>query len=193
MTKKRKIAIFLGHPRSQSFCGALAENYAEAAKKAGHDVRLFKTGDMNFDPIANPRDETLPTEADLRDAQEALRWAEHLVFVYPTWWFSWPARLKGFVDRLLRSGLAFRYHAGSPLPEQLLRGRSARLIVTSDGPALYYALMGGNPAVRSMRMTLKFCGIKPVRSMTCGSVLNAKPEKRQNWLDQAAAWGRKGE
>ena len=193
MSAPNKIAVFLGHPDSRSFCGALADSYAGAAKQAGREVRFFKVGEMAFDPLLDPRDEMAAVEPDLKRAQEALVWAEHLVFVFPTWWFNWPARFKGLVDRLFRAGLAFEPKKDSPLPKQLLKGRSARLIVTAGGPNFYYWFIGGNPAVKAMKMALGYCGVGPVRSLSCGTVDGSRPEQRNSWLAAAADLGRKGE
>ncbi len=97
-----KVLVILGHPRSDSFCGALAQTYAEGARAAGVTVERLDLVDLAFDPsVRCPAPEDQNLEPDLLRAQSLLRWADHLVFVYPAWWGTFPALLKGFLDRAL--------------------------------------------------------------------------------------------
>lgn len=125
-------------------------------------------------------------EADLLAAQEAIRWAEHLVFVYPTWWGGLPALLKGFVDRVFLPGFAFRYREDSPGWDRLLGGRSARLLVTMDTPPWYYRWIYRMPGHQQMRRTiLEFCGVRPVRISSFGPVKVSSAARRGQWLEAA--------
>lgn len=129
----RSILILLGHPDRDSLCGALAQRYATAAENAGHQVRLIALGDLQFDPVLRHGYRQIqPLEADLQDAAEAIEACDHLVLVYPTWWGAMPALLKGFFDRVLLPGYAFRYRRDSVWWDRLLAGRSARVITTLD-------------------------------------------------------------
>jgi|SRR3989304_5289898 len=102
-----------------SFCGVLAEAYIEGAKAAGADIKQLYLGELKFDPILwHGYKEIQELEEDLKMAQEFILWAEHLVFVYPTWWGTIPALLKGFIDRTFLPGFAF-------LPGATLRNASA--------------------------------------------------------------------
>jgi putative NADPH-quinone reductase len=65
-------------------------------------------------------------------------WADHLVIIYPLWLGSMPGMLKSFFEQLLRPGFAFAPAAGRGMPRKLLKGRSARIIVTMGMPALFY-------------------------------------------------------
>lgn len=131
----QKILLILGHPQRGSFCGALADTYRQAAQARGAEVRLLALGDLAFDPVLRTGfDGAQPLEPDLAAAQESIRWAGHLVLVYPTWWGGPPALLKGFVDRVFLPGFAFRYRKGSILWDKLLAGRTADLLVTLDTP-----------------------------------------------------------
>jgi putative NADPH-quinone reductase len=84
--------------------------------------------------LGHPRDDNQPLGPDLVRAQQALLAARHVAWVYPVWWGTMPALLKGFLDRTLVSGFAYRYRPNSPLWDRLLRGRSAELLVTMDAP-----------------------------------------------------------
>ncbi|GLH72031.1 hypothetical protein GETHLI_05330 [Geothrix limicola] len=182
-----KVLLILGHPRKDSFCGALAEVYAEGAERAGLEVRRLILADAVFDPnVRVPSPENQILEPDLRRAQELILWADHLVFVYPTWWGTAPALLKGFLDRTLVPGFAFEDQEGGPGPGcGLLKGRSAHLLVTMDTPPWAYRLFIRQPGHMAMkRATLGFCGIRPAFVSSIGPVRSAALALRQAWLDR---------
>ncbi|WP_095055560.1 NAD(P)H-dependent oxidoreductase [Pseudomonas sp. Irchel s3b2] len=185
----KRILVILGHPSSNSFCGALAERYAQSASRAGHEVRQLWLGKMNFDPVLREGYQHVqPLEADLRRAQADILWAEHLTLVYPIWWGGVPALLKGFLDRVLLPGFAFKYREGKAFPDKLLHGRSAHLLVTMDTPPWYYRWIYRMPGLHQMRKTtLAFCGIEPQRTLTFGPILGSSAGQRETWLLQAQA------
>lgn len=176
-----------GHPNPDSLSAALAARYAAECD----DARLLAVRDLDVDLVLHRgyRGEQ-PFEPDLADALQAIRDAEHVVVVTPVWWGSVPALLKGFLDRVLLYGEAFRYtDAGRPVG--LLAGRTGRLIVTSDSPRWYLPLVG-DTTVRHLRTTtLRFCGIRPVRLTRATGVRTSTPEQRQRWLDRMAADARR--
>lgn len=186
----KKVLILLGHPSSLSFCDALAEAYGKAARAAGHEVRLLRLGALQFDPILHEGYHQIQAlEPDLLEAQAAIRWAEHLSFVFPIWWGSVPALLKGFLDRVLLPGFAFRFQPGLALPVQLLQGRSAHLLVTMDTPPWYFRWIYRMPGIHQMqKTTLEFCGIKPVKTLCLGVIKDAAPSQRAAWLDRVRAF-----
>ena len=186
------VLLILGHPRTDSLCGALADAFGKGATEAGAAVRRLDLATLDFDPdVHTPSPNQQAFEADLLTARELIRWAEHLVFVYPTWWGTMPALLKGFLDRVLTPEFAFRTCEGGTGYQGLLGGRSAQLITTMDTPPLIHRLIYRQPGRNAMaRATLGFCGIRPVRSLVCGSVKDASQEQRQHWLEQARRHGR---
>ncbi|MGJ7458967.1 NAD(P)H-dependent oxidoreductase [Halomonas sp. RA08-2] len=187
-----KVLVILGHPRTDSLCGALADAYGEGALAAGAQLQRLDLATLAFDPhlhTSSPNDQRL--EADLSRARELVAWAEHLVFVYPTWWGSVPALLKGFLDRLMAPGFAFSTCEGGIGYQGLLNGRSAQLITTMDTPPLIHRLLYREPGRNAMaRATLGFCGVRPVRSLALGSVKEASLAQRQAWLARANRLGR---
>lgn len=187
-----KVLIILGHPRTNSLCGALADAYGEGARAAGTDVRRLDLATLDFDPdVHTPSPNQQAFEDDLRTARDMILWAEHLVFVYPTWWGTLPALLKGFLDRVLTPHFAFNTCEGGTGYQGLLGGRSAQLITTMDTPPLIHRLVYRQPGRNAMaRATLGFCGIRPVRSLVCGSVKDSTLQQRQHWIEQASRQGR---
>lgn len=185
-TGNPKVLVILGHPRLNSYCAALAEAYADGARRAGMAVERLDLATLDFDPsvrVPNPEDQ--PLEAGLQKAQALLRWADHVVFVYPAWWGTLPALLKGFLDRTLTPGFAFRFPEGeAPGWSKLLTGRSAQLLVTLDTPPWVYRWITRQPGHQAMRRaTLGFCGIRPVFVSSFGPVRTSTPGRRRNWLE----------
>ena len=176
-----------------SFCGALAEAYIEGAKSAGADIKQLYLGELKFDPILwHGYKEIQELEEDLKMAQEFILWAEHLVFVYPTWWGTMPALLKGFIDRTFLPGFAFKYRQNSLFWDRLLTNRSARLLVTMDAPPWYYRWVYKQPGHNMMKKTiLGFCGIKPVKVSEFGPIKMSTEEQRHKWLLKARELGEK--
>jgi putative NADPH-quinone reductase len=125
-------------------------------------------------------------------AQEKILGAAHLVFVFPTWWGSFPAVLKGFLDRCFLSGFAYRFEKGKALPVQLLKGRTGRILVTMDAPTFYYRWFLGAPGVSAIRgATLKFCGVKMLGTTLLGQIQSRSPEQLARYLERGVADGKK--
>jgi NAD(P)H dehydrogenase (quinone) len=186
----KHILLILGSPKQNSLCHALAEAYALGARREGHIVRLLKLGELEFDPVLHEGyDQSQLLEPDLIDAQRQIHWAEHLVFVYPVWWGGLPALLKGFLDRTLLPGFAFR-HRGLHGWDKLLIGRSADLLVSLDNKPKLQRWLLGAPAHRQMvHHTLGLCGIKTRRLTEFGPVRSCNEEQRQDWLRKAERLG----
>lgn len=187
------VLVILGHPRADSFCGALADAFCEGAHRAGVQQRRLDLSEMDFDTDlhrVSPNDQ--PLEEDLDRARELFLWADHLVIVYPTWWGTAPALLKGFLDRVMAPGFAFETCEGGIGYQGLLQGRSAQLITTMDTPPLVHRLLYREPGKNALaRATLGFCGMRPVRSLVFGSVKQASADKRKAWLARAERQGRR--
>lgn len=188
------ILVICGHPTAGSLCESLAASYTEHARKAGHTVESVSLSALQFDPVLrNGFHGSQQLEPCLAEAQEMIQRANHLVFIYPSWWGNLPAILKGFIDRVFEPGFAFRYREDSPLPLRLLRGKTARLILTMDAPRLWNFLAYRDANIHSMKQaTLKFCGIRPVRTTVFGNVRSSDEARRKKWLAETARLGKNG-
>jgi NAD(P)H dehydrogenase (quinone) len=189
----KRILVVLGHSVENSLCGAIADAYTKGAQASGHEVQLISLASLKFDPILHNGYNTIqPLEPDLVDAQEAMLWAEHLVFVYPIWWGSIPAILKGFFDRILLPGFAFKFRPGALMADGLLAKRTAHLIATMDTPPWYYRLVYRMPGHNQMKRTiLEFCGVKPVAITSFGPVKSSSIATREKWLSRSYTLGQK--
>ncbi|OYT95184.1 MAG: NADPH:quinone reductase, partial [Pseudomonas sp. PGPPP3] len=173
----KRVAVIVGHPAADSWCGALADSYAAAARAGGHEVRMVHLAQLDFDPSLHEGYRQIQAlEPDLLAAQATVAWAEHVVIAYPIWWGSVPALLKGFLDRILLPGFAFKYRPGKAFPDQLLRGRSAQLLVSMDTPPWYFRWVYRMPGIVQLkRTTLEFCGIAPVKVAAFGPLISSSP------------------
>jgi putative NADPH-quinone reductase len=187
----RNIAIIIGHPDAQSYNFALADAYQTGAEKGGATVRRIAICDLDFDPnLAYGYRKRTELEPDLLASQETLKWADHIVWIYPVWWGGVPAMMKGFLDRTLLPGFAFRKREGSLWWDKLLRGRSSRIICTMDQPTWYYRLFNKAPSHHAIkRLTLQFVGIKKVKITGIGPVRLSKDSQRKKWLDKVERLG----
>ena len=189
----KKTLLILGHPDKESFCGALARAYIKGAEKSGHEIRSLFLGQLNFDPILRHGYKVIQElEPDLKRAQEDIKWAEHLVFVYPTWWGAIPALLKGFIERVILPGFAFKYHQKGHGWDKLLKGKTAHLIVTMGGPVWFYNLIYVSVGHRLMKNNiLGFCGVKITKETTIGSINDLSDSARVSLLQKMGLFGEK--
>jgi len=191
----KHIAIIQGHPdrAGDHLCHALAEAYHKGAEEAGHEVRLITVAGLDF-PILHTRTdwEKGETPPGLRAAQEVIFWADHLVIVYPLWLGTMPALLKGFFEQILRPSLN-ENGRDSPLDwRKLLKGRSARVIVTMGMPAFFYRWFYRAHGLKMLeRNILAFVGIASVRATLIGLVDMIKGAGFGKWQHKMELLGRK--
>ena len=192
MTKK-KILIINGHPDKQSFNFGLSNAYKEGAMKSDAEIREINIRELDFDPnLQFGYRKRTELEPDLLKAQEKLKWADHIVWVYPIWWGSVPAIMKGFLDRVLLPGFAFKKREGSVWWDKFFTGKTARLICTMDQPTWYYRLINRSPSHSAMkRLTMNFIGVKSVKITSIGPLRLSKESFRQKWLKKVEELGRR--
>jgi NAD(P)H dehydrogenase (quinone) len=188
----KNILIINAHPDKESFCFALAESYKKGADSAGLDCKLVNLIDLAFNPILTYGYRKISElEPDLVKMQTAILAADHLVFVYPNWWSTFPALLKGFIDRVFVPNFAFKYHKDDPFWDKLLKGKTARLIVTMDTPKWYYWLINRSAGQHAIKIgVLEFCGIKPVKITSFAPIKSSDDKKRKQWLDEVEELGK---
>lgn len=193
---KKRIVVINGHPDSENshLCHALAQSYTEGGIKAGHDVRIIEIGKLDF-PLLNSKSEweQNAVPGSIKDAQNDLLWAEHWALIYPLWLGDMPAKLKGFLEQCLRPGMSYIESNPEGKWDQLLIGRSARIVVTMAMPTSVYRVFYAAHTVKSLeRNILKYCGITPVKSTLIGNVYNAKRKALEVKIDKMSAYGFEG-
>lgn len=192
----KRILILIGHPdpAPERYVRALATAYAEAAQKAGHEVRYFDLAEHAIAPLRSREDWMQPsTEPSVLAAQQAIEWAQHLLLLYPLWLGDVPAALKALLEQTLRPGFAFERSADGKVGKSRLKGRSVRIVVTMGMPGFFYRLVYRAHSLKSLRRNiLAFCGLGPVRSSVIGLV-EGSAARREHWLGQLAELGRRGD
>lgn len=189
-----RIAIIDGHPDPdrKHFVHALADAYAEGAS-GYHQVDRIDVATLDFPLLRSPdawRDGS-PVRA-IADAQETIRRAGHLAILYPLWLGDVPALFKGFLEQVARPGFAIS-QSENGFPKRLLKGRSARIVVTMGMPARFYSLFFRAHSLKSLeRNILSFAGIAPIRHSIIGSV-DGSAADRDAWLKRMRELGAKGE
>src|SRR5688572_6113447 len=107
---QKNILVLLGNTDKETYSGEIANRYEAAAKAAGHNLMRVNIGEMHFDPILHKGyKEIQQLEPDLLDLQDKFRAADHIVIIYPNWWNTMPAILKGLFDRFWIPGFAFNF------------------------------------------------------------------------------------
>lgn len=189
-----RIFLINAHPDPGSFSDAIAEAYISGAHNGGHDIRSVNLRELQFDLILRGGfHNTKPIEPDVTRQQEHIRWSEHFIIVSPNWWWSAPALLKGYIDRVFVPGFSMRYHARFPYVEPLLKGRSARVIYTQNSPRVAGWLFRGDLFWRWIsRNVLHHCGFSPVRRTALYGAKDAAPKTRTAFLASVRRLGERG-
>ena len=180
----KKVLIINGHPDEESFCFGLHQSYKKGCLQSGNEVKEIILSEMDFNPILKYgyRKRT-ELEPDLLEAWEKLQWADHIVWIYPTWWASPPALLKGFIERIFLPGFTFEYQEKSPFPKKLLTGKTSEIISTMDTPVFYYKWIVKDIGGKMIRKNIgAFCGIKNIRTTYLAVIKTSTPKQRSKWL-----------
>ncbi|MDO8909784.1 MAG: NAD(P)H-dependent oxidoreductase [Pseudohongiella sp.] len=193
----KRILLIQGHPdvAAPHLNHALADAYANGAKAAGHEVRIVNVSALDFPMLRSQQDwehgEVPPT---LKDAQDDILWAEHLVVFFPLWLGGMPAVLRAFLEQVLRPGFAFNYSKSNPMGVKGLKGRSARVVVTMGMPSLFYKWFFRAHSLKALkRNILGFVGIAPIRQTVIGMSANLKPADVEKLESMMQKLGRAGQ
>lgn len=195
----KKIVLLLGHPNpGATLSSEFALLYESAAKKAGHEVKRFNLADLKFDPILHQGYKAVQElEPDLKTLQDAIRWCDHLVVIYPNWWQTMPALLKGLFDRMWLPGFAFNMRKNRQGKQTIgwykrMKGKSARAIVLSGSHPWLIFLFFGDYTNEIKMGILWFAGFK-VKVTRMGPTDQAPEWKKNEWRRKMVHLGKLGE
>lgn len=183
-----RVSVLLAHPQQGSFNHAIAETVVAALKANGHEVMYHDLYEEGFDPVLR-RDE-IPKGALLNPAIQMhcreISEAEGIVLVHPNWWGQPPAILKGWMDRVLRPGIAYEFvenDAGAGIPVGLLKAGAALVFNTSNTPQDRETAVFRDPLERIWKDCIfDLCGIKNVCRKMFGVVVTSSLPQREQWL-----------
>jgi putative NADPH-quinone reductase len=191
----KHIVVIDGHPdaRASRFGHLLADAYVQGAQAAGHEIQRIVVAELDFPLLRTQKDyETGAAPTTIRDCQEMVAWAGHLVILFPLWMGEMPALLKAFLEQLLRPGFAYRARDSGRF-QKLLTGKSAHIVVTMGMPAFMYRWYFGAHGLKNLkRNILGMCGVRPVRASLFGMIEGVSDARRRKWLEHMRALGRNG-
>lgn len=185
MAASKRALILYAHPNPKSFNHALLEATLAALKSSGAEARVKDLYAMNFKPVLDAADLTRikagDIPEDIKEEQNDILWATHLIFIYPIWWMDRPAILKGWFDRVFLYGFAHKSGQG------LLQHEKALVLQTTGEPETLYTAGGKNPAFHETvaEGSLGFCGIDSVKVHTFYDVIRAGDAGREKMLAEA--------
>lgn len=187
----KQVLIINGHPDTESYNYALSEAYLNGASKTNATITQINIAELDFDPnLKKGYAKRTELEPDLLDAIDKIKKADHIVWFFPMWWYSYPAIMKGFIDRTFLPGIMYEFVEGKPLPKKLLKGKSARVVITADTPKWYDLLFMKRPLINQFKKgTLQFCGINPVKVTYIAVIKNSTNTFRETWLNKVNLLG----
>ncbi|MCF7910520.1 NAD(P)H-dependent oxidoreductase [Candidatus Pacearchaeota archaeon] len=194
--KSKKILVIIGHPSKKSLNKAIADKYVFGVRKSGGNINIKRINlyDLKFDLVLHEGyNKIQELEPDLEDSWEKIKWAEHIVFIFPIWWGTMPALMKGFIDRVFLPGYAFTDVGESGFPKKrLLKGKTSSLIITGGGPRWLYFLFGNFFTLPFTLAILRFVGLKPKNTKCFGGIQKNISKKRiEKILEKAEKYGSK--
>lgn len=181
----KRALILYAHPNPQSFNHALLETVLDSLQTAGAEAKVKDLYAMRFKSVLDGEDLTRikagDIPADIKQEQNDILWATHLIFIYPIWWMDRPAILKGWFDRVFLYGFAHKSGQG------LLQHEKALVLQTTGEPEAFYTEGGKVPAFHETvaEGSLGFCGIDAVEVKTFYQVITPDDAGRKKMLEQA--------
>ena len=185
-----KISVILAHPDRSSFNHAIAATSAAALTQRGHQVRFHDLYAEQFPPVLPARE--IDRQAELESVISRhcceLSEAEGIIIVHPNWWGGPPAILKGWVDRVIRPGLAYEFNegdSGEGVPNGLLKIKTALVLNTSNTYPEREQQVFGDPLETFWKnCVFGLCGITNFQRRIFSVIVTSSPEQRQSWLQE---------
>ncbi|WP_374377602.1 NAD(P)H oxidoreductase [Dongia sp.] len=184
-----KVLVVFDHPRRDSFCGGVLDRFTAGLAAAGHAAEIADLRAENFDPRLPVADEpdwndgSKVYSAAVLKEQERIARNDALAFIFPIWWWSFPATTKGWIDRVWNNGWAYG--------DRKLPHSKALLIGTASGDEEGYLKRGYDAAMQTQLVTgiMHYCGIPEARLEFFYDVMQSA-ERRTTLLAQAEELGR---
>jgi len=189
----KHICVLNGHPdpSEDRFVHALSRSYAKGAELAGFSVETIDIGGIALEPLGSAADFETPPDSRIQEEREKIARADHIMFAFPLWLGSMPAKTRAFIEQTARGGFYLdTSDKEKSWPKKMMAGKSARVIVTMGMPAIAYKLLFDSGALKAVeRGLLGISGFKPVRHTVYGGVDAVSADKRATWLDDVRRLG----
>ena len=186
-------SVILAHPAPGSFNHAIADTAVQALRAAGHCVAFHDLYQEQFPPLFSAAEIQQNAELDPAVARHCaeITDANGIIIVHPNWWGMPPAILKGWIDRVLRPGIAYRFVAndkGEGVPLGLLKARAAIVFNTANTPDEREHEVFGDPLdVLWKKCVFGLCGVRTVHRRTFSVVVTSALQQRVAWLHEVSA------
>lgn len=187
-----KILVILGHPDPDSLNHAIALEVCNTLRKNGHSVLFHDLYAENFDPFL-PKEEVPENgfvPSTIQNYCTELQSADGIVIIHPNWWGQPPAILKGWIDRVFRPGIAYRFDegdSGEGVPVGLLNATAAVVFNTSNTPDDREKSAFGDPLESIWkRCIFDLCGVLTFHRRTFNVVITSSSDQRRVWLNEAS-------
>jgi NAD(P)H dehydrogenase (quinone) len=187
-----KTLIIYAHPtiKQEGHCSSVLDEVKTRLDMMNQDYEVIDLYKIGYDPVLHEDELYTAHNKNItnqnKEFQKKIERSKNFIFIYPVWWNSTPAILKGFFDKVLTSGFAFIYKNNMPIG--LLKGRKAVIFATTGAPKLFFKLFERSIATRQVeKYTLGFCGIK-ARSFVVGNSLQID-EKQKNKIQKTVKKG----
>jgi len=185
-----RISVILAHPNAGSFNNAIAQTAADQLKKNGHEVLFHDLYAEKFDPnlTAEEISEKSLFPKNIESYCKEISEVQGIIIVHPNWWGQTPAILKGWVDRVLRHGLAYRFEEGDKgesVPIGLLKADTAIVFNTSNTMQERELQVFGDPMETIWKNCIfGLCGVKTFYRETYSVVITSTIDQRRKWLQK---------
>jgi NAD(P)H dehydrogenase (quinone) len=156
-------------------------------------LEVVNISDLDFNPnLKFGYRQRTELEPDLKEAIDKIKKANHIVWIFPLWWAGLPALMKGFIYRTFLPGITYDFVEGKSIPIGLLKGKTSRLIITTDTPKWYDYIFMKRPILKQFKKgTLEYCGIKSVGVTYISPIISSSLDIRKKWLIKIMRLGEK--
>ena len=183
------ISVILAHPDPGSFNHAIARTAVDAIKANGHRVFFHDLYQEKFDPLLNSEEidqnSTLP--AAIKKHCDEIATADGIIIVHPNWWGQPPAILKGWIDRVIRPGVAYEFlegDSGEGIPKGLLKARAALVFNTSNTETQREKDVFGDPLETIWKNCIfDLCGVTNFHRRMFNVIVTSTDKQRKKWLE----------
>jgi NAD(P)H dehydrogenase (quinone) len=187
-----QISVILAHPDAKSFNHAIAIKAVDAIKANGHKICFHDLYKEKFDPFLHTEEMAADAElpAMIKKHCAEIAKADGIVIAHPNWWGQPPAILKGWVDRIIRPGVAYQFlegDSGEGIPKGLLKAKAVLIFNTSNTESKREKNVFGDPLETIWKNCIfGLCGVTRFHRRRFNVMITSTDAQRKKWLESVA-------